>query len=169
MKKLLAVVCLLSCLASVGLARGSQESADEPMYGIGTNTQTGMNALSLRYWQNKDWGVEGNLGYYTYSNSTNGSLIGGKYLRSLKQEKCLTIYGFAALAAINCQNAGVSASGTYIAAGLGVEFFFEELPNLRIYAEAGAANEGGDYYATTKGTQLFAPTVNNIGLHYYIK
>lgn len=184
MKKLAIANCLLFCLLSIGFVMTSFASLpdmESERYGVGVVAQqyfTQSNVLSLRYWANKDWGIEGLLGYYSYANSINGSLIGGRYLRSIKRERYLNLYGFGMLAIVNTSqvsptnsNNTESVGGTCIALGLGAEFFIEELPNLGVSFEAGLADMTGDYYnnASTKGIALFGNPVSNVALHYYFK
>ncbi|MCX5782031.1 MAG: hypothetical protein NT145_04930 [Elusimicrobia bacterium] len=171
MRKLVAVFLMLTLIAPLSFAKmgKAKKSQAEQMYGLGFNTQTGISAVSLRYWKKGEIGFEGMLGYYSYDNSTNGSLVGGKLLMPIKDEKNLTCYWFGMLGLRNQSVAGASASGTFIGAGVGVEFFFEELPNLGFGAEIGLANTGGDAYTGTKGTALFSGSIDSVGIRYYFK
>ena len=193
MKKLLAVVCMLSLLSPIAFAKASDSSDPEwagSRYGIGINAQVnGIDTASIRYWQNREWGLEGILGYNSFSNSTNASIIGGKYFRPVWKEKNLTLYGFGMVEFLNQSSqtttttfsmttgmlttttTTASASGTILAVGVGVEFFLNEIPNLGFGAEMGLADQTGDVFdaSNTKGITIYSNVVNSINLHYYFK
>ncbi len=168
MKRLVAVVCLLCVFASLSFAKISK---GEERYGLGFNAQTDVTAVSLRYWKKGEIGFEGFLGWYSFENSTDGTLIGAKLLIPVKSklEKSLTPYWYVMLALRNKSEGGASASGTLLGGGLGVEFFFDELPNLGFGAEVGLQNAGGDAYAGAKGTAIVGNSVGNVGIRYYFK
>lgn len=176
MKKLLAVAVVIASLSSVSFAKVTK---GEERYGLGYTMQpagasavlnaVSLNAVSFRYWQKGEMGLEAFLGYFSYDNSTNGSGIGAKFLKPMKDEQNLTAYWFGMLTLINGSVAGTSASGTVIGAGLGVEFFLDGLPNLGFSAEIGISNRGGDAFAGTKGTDINANPLSNAGVRYYFK
>lgn len=179
MKKLVVAAFMLSCLSSLGFAMsGSGPDLDSERYGVGVVAQNFFNqtdVFSLRYWANKNWGLEGLLGYYNYSNSVNGSMIAGKYLRSMKKEKYMNLYGFGMLGFINTNQASgtstTAVAGTLVRVGVGVEFFIDELPNLGLSFEAGINDKMGDYYNNLgqKGVDFTSNPFNTVSLHYYFK
>ena len=170
MKKLLAVVCMLACLSSVSFAKASKAGSGEEKLGLGYNAQNGLNAISMRYWQKGDWGVEGMVGYNnTYDNNVQ-TLIGGKFLKPIKTEENLTVYGFGSLALLTVSAGGTSNNGTVLSGGLGVEFFFAGLPNLGFGAELGLTDiEGNCFPIGTKGYALTSSFLQSVGVRYYFK
>ncbi len=90
--------------------------------------------------------------------------IGGKILYLLKKEQHLKAYCFGMLGIEPYSNTGTSGTNTYLAVGLGVEFFFQGLPDLSVGTEAGLG-----YSSLNSQFGNMAGWLPSVGIRYYYK
>ena len=134
---------------------------------LGFNSQlspTGLNSLSIKFWPNSDLCLQGNLGFM-FSDILDEIDIGGKLLFKIKNETNLNVYAGGGLGiAVVDPDIGDSETAFSIKGILGVEYFFNGLPNLAFSSELGL----GIYdYADNTDFGLNADTFLTAGIHYY--
>lgn len=193
MKKFLLAVCAVSLCAGISLAKEAPKKVaasaqtkktytyTDTKSAIGYDSQLAVPAVAYRYWGADKIGFEGLLGYSSGENDKH-TVLGGKFLSKIKTEQNLTLYWFGMVGIDNYKTTqsvttinpftGASVTGseevsdseTTIGAGLGVEFFFQGLPNLSFGAEMGIANRN-----KAKVTAIFADWIPSVGIKYYYK
>lgn len=135
---------MLSVVGLVALSASPASAKDlTGRFGLGYDTNLpgtagALNAVSGRYWVNKQIGIQGELGYTTFSpkggkSSTGLGLgVGGMY--SFVDETNMHVYGAAALAfgqaPVTTATGLDEKSAIGLNLGIGTEFFFADLPNL---------------------------------------
>lgn len=176
MKKLVLAACCVivttgALFAAPRKATSAPQSTAKARTGVGFTTQfsqIGATSLSLRSWISDSLGVEGALGF-TSGDVNSAVNLGAKVLAPLKKEQNLTLYGFGMLGFESISKIGtVSKSETdvTVGAGVGVEFFFQGLPNLGFGTEIGLSY-GGLTDAKQFGT--FASWIPSVGMRYYFQ
>jgi hypothetical protein len=182
MRKLVFLSTIILCAATLSYAKENQaprraaatnttaSSASNATnrIGLGFNTQltnAGISSVSARYWSDDRLGFEGLFGF-AFGNDTRYIDLGGKILLGIKKERNLNLYGFGLLGIENwnIDRNGNSTSDTdvTVAGGLGVEFFFEGLPNLGFGTELGLGyNSGSEIFGTR------ADWIPAVGMRYY--
>jgi len=141
-------------------------SSGEERTALGFNSQVSINgvtSLSLRQWGPGQNGFETIAGFCKGDNSTIVDL-GLKLLHRIKKEQHLTVYSFGLLGIEPYSVNSKSDTNLELEAGLGVEFFFQELPNLGFGAEVGLGYNSG-----TKLFQTIAGWIPSVGIRYYYK
>ena len=177
MKRIVLTLCAVAVCASISFARviakpqatgsdsGTQLSGDGERDALGFSAVVngGTSFLNYRHWESSNIGFEGILGFNKNSNLTTTDL-GVKVLDRLKKEQNLTAYCFGMLGVEPYSGTGTSGTNTYLAAGLGAEFFFQGLPNLSVCAEAGLG-----YSSPNSQYGNMAGWLPSLGLKYYYK
>lgn len=131
-----------------------------------------LSSMAARFWVTPSYGFEGLFGFQFGDDRIID--FGGKFLGALRHEQNLTVYGFGLLGIENTEfkntnnepgfNNSESQTMTTFGFGLGVEFFFQGLPNLSFMAETGLGyrnpSSGGSFGTTSSFMDL--------GLRYYL-
>lgn len=135
--------------------------------GVGFNSQfspQGVDSLSAKYWINNELCLQGIVGF-SYSDETDEADLGAKVHFKIKDEENLHVDAIAGLGFAHVDpDYGDSETGTWISAGVGIEYFFNGLPNLGFSTEVGFSIMDFDDN-TTVGTS--ADTFVGAGIHYY--
>ena len=137
---------------------------------LGFNAQlsnNGVNSVAFRHWGPRKNGIEWIVGYSKDDNN-NFLDLGAKLLHCIKREQHLMAYSFGLIGiekyTIKSFPSDLSDTNTTIAGGFGVEFFFQELPNLGLGAEVGFGYNSG-----TKQLGTIAGWLPTVGIRYYYK
>ncbi len=159
------VLCLL--IAPNAMAKDLSERI-----GAGFNSQIGLSnrldAASVRYWINRDMGVQGDLAFLNFapyhgSNQTSFG-VGGKFLYNVIEETNMNLYAGGG-ADVFTEPAPAGTETGFSFCGLsGIEFFFQGLPNLGFNLELDLGVKYLNQYGTAFGVE--ADSVN-AGFHYY--
>lgn len=134
---------------------------------------SGLSAVSVRYWLDKQLGLEGLFGYQLINRDGGADersmSLGGRFLIKMVEEENLHAYGGAGIAALyhrveldNGDHQG--GGGVGVEAFVGAEYFFQGLPNL------GFSSEVGLRLADTNDTTVFGTegdSFANFGIRYY--
>ncbi len=161
-KMVCAFILILGILATPVLAKDLKGNL-----GIGYNSQFSpqdVDSLSGKYWINNELAVQGLVGF-NFSDSSDDLDLGGKLYFKIKDEKNLHVDAIAGLgfSRVDPDN-GNTKTGTWINAGIGIEYFFSGLPNLGFSTEVGFTfmdYDNDDSFATTADSFVGA------GIHYY--
>jgi len=183
MKKVLVVLLAVAVLAAPSFA--AEKKKDDGMagkMGIGA----GSNGLGVRYWLSDKMGIDGNLGF-SFGDNTKLS-IGGNLVSVLKEKKNLRFVWIAGLF-LDTDSAEITAGAVTtkttetdlnIAGGIGVEYSFDELPDLsfgafltgvgiNICSVSNDTTFAGTTVSSSDSTTKFATTAGNLQLRYYLK
>jgi len=181
MRRVILTLCVVAACACVSYAKvilkqpasadpgseqssnGGPSSGERDALGFSAQLNGGVNFLTFRHWDAGKIGFEGLFGFNKDSNQTITDL-GIKVLDRLKREQHLTAYCFGLLGIEPYSGSGASGTNTYIAAGLGAEFFFQGLPNLSVCAEAGLG-----YGSPNSQFGNMAGWLPSLGVRYYYK
>jgi hypothetical protein len=171
MKKTLAFL-----LAALALSLPSAAKDLSNRWGVGFTTALSpeasfgdeLTSLSVRYWLDKQLGLEGVVGY-SLVNRDEGedqrySTFGGRFLIKMVEEENLHVYGGAGIAFLYAKEGDNKGSGVGVEAFAGAEYFFQGLPNLGFSSEVGLRlSDTGDttVFGTDGGSFL------NFGIRYY--
>lgn len=128
----------------------------------------GLTSLSVRYWLDKQLGLEGVLGYKLVNRDDGPderySSLGGRFLIKMVEEENLQAYGGAGLAFLYAKEGEDSGSGVGVEAFVGAEYFFQGLPNLGFSSELGLQlSDTGDTTVFGTGGGSFI----DFGIRYY--
>lgn len=180
MRRIISTLCILAVCAGVSSAKvvskqqtqpsvesGAENSrnsnSERDALGFSAQLNGGVNFITFRHWDSGKIGFEGLFGIEKDNNHTTTD-IGAKVLGRLKQEQHLTAYWFGLLAVEPYSGSGSSGTNTYLAGGLGAEFFFQGLPNLSVCAEAGLGySSPNSRFGNTDGW------LPSLGVRYYYK
>ncbi len=169
MKTRLAYVVTVLCLLAAPNAMAKDLSQ---RIGAGFNSQIGLSnrldAASVRYWFNRDMGVQGDVAFFNFSPDHGSSQtsfgIGGKFLYNVIKETNMNLYAGGGIYAFT-EPGLVDTEGGFSVSGLsGIEFFFQGLPNLGFNLELDLGLKYLNQYGTAFGLQ--ADSIN-AGFHYY--
>jgi hypothetical protein len=135
--------------------------------GMGFNSQLspqGVDSLSAKYWINNELCVQGIFGF-RYTDDADEMDFGGKVHFKIKDEENLHVDAIAGVgwAYVN-PDQGSSDTATWLSGGMGIEYFFNGLPNLGFSTEIGFTMMDYDD-DTAVGTT--ADTFVGAGIHYY--
>ncbi|MBI5445478.1 MAG: hypothetical protein HY900_30220 [Deltaproteobacteria bacterium] len=170
MKRALWIVCATLLFALPAAAKDMTG-----LWGVGytkafSPAGSDLSAVSVRYWLDKQLGLEGLFGYQLI-NRDNGAdertlNLGGRFLIKMVEEENLHVYGGAGLALLYHKVDGDDNGGGGVGAETfaGAEYFFQGLPNL------GFSSEVGLRLADTGDTTVFGTDGNsfvNFGIRYY--
>ena len=129
---------------------------------------SGLSAIGVRYWVDRQLGVEGLFGYKSVNRDDDDDRrdfnLGARFLIKMVEEDNLHAYGGAGLALLYSKVEDESDTGVGVDAFVGVEYFFQGLPNLGFSSEVGLGlSDVGS--TTTFGTQ--GESFVNLARHYY--
>lgn len=164
-KIICALILVLSVFASPVLSKDLKGHL-----GIGFNSQfspENLDALSGKYWINNELAVQGLFGF-NFSDASGESddlEIGGKVYFKIKDEENLHVDIIAGVGFIRSDpDKGNTKDGTWVNAGVGLEYFFSGLPNLGFSTEVGVTFTDYDHDTSFGST---ADTFVGAGIHYY--
>ena len=130
-----------------------------------------LNGASVKYWINKDMGIQVVLGMNTWREKDKGKYdVAGeaKYLYNLIQEENMNFFVDGAFGAMGVGvDTGKDAhnyAGFTLGAGGGFEWFFSGLPNLGFSAELGLKYTNVDRFS---GFGSYGGAFTAFGIHYY--
>jgi hypothetical protein len=160
------IVCV--CILMLGLLAGSGLAKDlKGNLGVGFNSQFSLqdvDALSGKYWINNELAIQGLLGF-NYSDTTDELDLGGRVYFKIQDEENLHVDVIAGLGLSRVDpDKGSTETGTWINVGVGIEYFFNGLPNLGFSTEVGLTLTDYDD-DTSFGTT--ADSFVGAGIHYY--
>jgi len=160
------IICVLILI--LGIFASPVISKDLKGYlGIGFNSQfspENLDALSGKYWINNELAVQGLLGF-SFSDSSDDLDIGGKVYFKIKDEENLHVDIIAGVGFSHSDpDRGNTKDGTWVNAGVGLEYFFSGLPNLGFATEVGFTFSDYDHDSSFGST---ADTFVGAGIHYY--
>lgn len=161
---------ILSVLACLFVASSASAVELSNMWGIGYSRSfmSRTSSLSVRYWVDKQLGIEGLFGILT--NDQDGGVdqryydMGARFLIKIVEEDNLHAYGGGGIALIYEKLGDDGDSGVAAQGFAGVEYFFQGLPHLGFSSEVGLAlKDVGDNtsFGTTGDSFL------NMGIRYY--
>jgi hypothetical protein len=171
MKKCLLTLCAVALFALPASAKDMTG-----LWGLGytqalSPANSSLTSLSMRYWLDKQLGLEGLFGYNLVNgdndNDERSFTLGGRFLIKAVEEQNLHVYGGAGLAILYNKNEAANEDGSTglgVEAFAGVEYFFQGLPNLGFSSEIGLrlADTGDNtVFGTTGGSFL------DFGIRYY--
>ena len=120
--------------------------------------------LSVKYWPSSSYAVQGVTGWNFTDDGKNEYTLGGKFIYPFHTEEQLYLYlsGGMLFHYIDPDQRD-SETAVNLQPGVGVEYFFQGLPNLGISTEIGCGfySNGDDSFYTSPSTELVA------GVHYY--
>jgi hypothetical protein len=155
-------ILILGFLAGSGLAKDLKGNL-----GVGFNSQFSpqdVDALSGKYWINNELAVQGLLGF-NYSDTVDELDLGGKVYFKIQDEENLHVDVIAGLGMTRVDpEKGSTETGTWVNLGIGIEYFFNGLPNLGFSTEVGLTLTDYDD-DTSFGTT--ADSFVGAGIHYY--
>lgn len=166
--KLIYVVTILSIfVASNAMAKDLAQRL-----GLGFNSQIGLaerlDSVSVRYWLNKDMGIQGDFAFLNFSpehgSSRTSSGVGGKFFYNLIEEANMNFYIGGGLNVFTQPDPVDTETGFGIYALSGIEFFLQGLPNLGFDLELDLGVRYLHDYGTAFG--ISADSIN-AGFHYY--
>ena len=135
--------------------------------GIGFNSQFSpqdVDSLSAKYWINNELAVQGLLGF-NYSDTSDELDIGGKVYFKIKDEENLHVDAIAGLGFARVDpDKGSTETAKWLSVSIGIEYFFNGLPNLGFSTEVGLTMTDYDddtSFGTTGDSFVGA------GIHYY--
>jgi len=136
-----------------------------------TNAYMTNQSFSVKYWATRDIGIEGIFGFL-YSDFENvggwGLTLGGKFIYNIIYEKQLNIYTGGGLAFLPIHtydgDHGETNTGFGVMAFVGIEFFFQELPNLGFDVETGLQYLDFDEY---RQFGSYGGGFTSFGIRYY--
>ena len=183
MRKVLVVLLAVAVLAAPSFAAEKKGDGMTGKMGIGAGT----NGLGVRYWMSDKMGIDGNLGF-SFGDNTKISL-GGNLVSVIKEKKNLRFVWIAGLfldtdSADSTPAAGVTATTSEttinIGGGLGVEYSYEELPDLSfgafltgvgitICSTSTDVKGAGFSTSSSDSTTTFATTAGSLQVRYYFK
>lgn len=135
--------------------------------GIGFNSQfspENLDSLSGKYWINNELAVQGLFGF-NFSDSSDDLDIGGKAYFKIKDEENLHVDIIAGVGFSRSDpDKGNTKTGTWVNAGVGLEYFFSGLPNLGFSTEVGVTFTDYDHDKSFGST---ADSFVSAGIHYY--
>jgi len=164
---------ILSALACLFVASSASAVELSNMWGIGysksfLSQDSGISSLSVRYWVDKQLGIEGLFG--VLAKERDGGVderyynMGARFLIKIVEEDNLHVYGGGGIALIYEKPADDGDSGVAAQGFAGVEYFFQGLPHLGFSSEIGLAlKDVGDN--TSFGTT--GDSFMNMGIRYY--
>jgi len=160
------IVCVFILI--FGLLTGSGLAKDlKGNLGVGFNSQFSphdVDAISGKYWFNNELAVQGILGF-NYSDTVDELDLGGKVYFKIQDEENLHVDVIAGLGLTRVDpDKGSTETGTWVNAGIGIEYFFNGLPNLGFSTEVGLTLRDYDD-DTSFGTT--ADSFVGAGIHYY--
>jgi len=161
--KLLAVVCMCTLLVA-----GTVYAKDlKGQIGLGFNSQLsewGMDSVSAKYWLNNDLGFQGIFGF-TFSDEADEIDFGGKVMYKLIDEQNMYVAGIGGLGLSRWDpDNGDSDTGWWLSGGVGLEYFFNGLPNLGFSTEVSIVFSD---YRDNSSFNTAADTAVSAGIHYY--
>lgn len=179
------LVALLAVAASVAVASPASAKDLSGRFGLGYTTTlpgtgalgpSSLNALSGRFWVNKQIGLEANLGYTSFSpkggSNESGLGIGVGGMFAFVDETNMHVYGdvglsFGQAAVVSTgPTGGVNEESAFgITAGLGSEFFFADLPNLGFTTGVGLSYSSVSNFGST--VSLGGADYATLGIRYY--
>ncbi|MEW6557654.1 MAG: hypothetical protein AB1349_09915 [Elusimicrobiota bacterium] len=133
--------------------------------GIGFNSQisgNNVNSLSIRHWVSKKIGIEGLVGFSLGDDTIFD--IGVKLLRILKEEQNLNLYGFGLVGTETAEVGNSKDTLLTVSGGFGIEFFFNEFPNLGFGTELGLGFNNAN---NKEQFGTFAGWLTVVGIRYY--
>ncbi len=138
--------------------------------GLGFNQQLRSANLSARQWKSRKIGWEGIFGFRIGEAGYKNVEMGGKILYVIREEENMNVYatggiGFSIFKGMEVL--GVEPDTEFnlrMVGGLGVEFFFQGLPNLSFGAEVNMGYSDIDF--SSFGIEI--DTIG-VGIHYYFK
>lgn len=160
------IVCVFILI--FGLLAGSGSAKDlKGNLGVGFNSQFSpqdVDAISGKYWINNELAVQGILGF-NYSDTVDELDLGGKVYFKIQDEENLHVDVIAGLGLTRVDpDKGSTETGTWVNVGIGIEYFFNGLPNLGFSTEVGLTLTDYDD-DTSFGTT--ADSFVGAGIHYY--
>ena len=159
------LILILGVLASSALAKDLKGNL-----GVGFNSQfspENLDSLSGKYWINNELAVQGLFGFNfsDSSDESNDLEIGGKLYFKIKDEENLHVDIIAGVGFFRSDpDKGSTKDGTWVNAGVGLEYFFSGLPNLGFSTEVGVTFTDYDHDTSFGST---ADTFVGAGIHYY--
>ena len=161
--KLLTIICMCSLLVA-----GTVYAKDlKGKIGLGFNSQlseNGMDSVSAKYWLNNDLGFQGIAGF-TFSDDINEFDLGGKVMYKLIDEQNMYVAGIGGLGYTRVDvDGGGDDSGLWLSGGVGLEYFFNGLPNLGFSTEISLVYSD---YRDNSSFNTAADTAVSAGIHYY--
>jgi len=135
--------------------------------GIGFNSQFSpqdVDSISGKYWINNELAVQGLLGF-NYSDASDEMDLGAKVYFKIKDEENLHVDAIGGLGFARVDpDEGDTETATWLSVGVGIEYFFNGLPNLGFSTEVGLTILDYDD-DTSFGTA--ADSFIGAGIHYY--
>ncbi len=165
----------LVTIASMLIASNAMAKDLSQRIGAGFNSQIGLSqhldAASVRYWINKNVGIQGDLAFMNFSPNNGASQtsfgIGGKFLYNFIEETNMNLYAGAGVYFFSqppYNNTDSTEGGFSVSALSGIEFFLQGLPNLGFNLEL----DLGVRYLNGDGTAVgISADSINAGFHYY--
>lgn len=163
------IIIMIVSIASNAMAKDLTERL-----GLGFNTQIGqiglphLDAASVRYWINKDIGIQGDLAFMDFSpqhGSNQASFgIGGKFLYNFIKEANMNFYAGGGVYVFTQPDPIDTEAGFSLSALSGIEFFLQGLPNLGFNLELDLGVRYLNDFGTAFG--ISADSIN-AGFHYY--
>lgn len=168
MKKFLIAISVLLAMSSAALA-----SELSGMWGVGYTKafapyDSGLSSLSVRYWVDRQLGIEGFFGLLARENNKGVDQryynFGTRFLIKIVEEENLHVYGGGGIAILYEKSDEDGHGGVGAQGFAGVEYFFQGLPHLGFSSEIGLSlQDVGDN--TTFGTT--GESFMNMGIRYY--